>query len=67
MPTLMLAASRDPVLKPYLVKGMHENVPQLTVREVDGTHWVLVEKPDECNDVLREWFENVVFGGKSKL
>ena len=64
---MFIAASRDNVLYPSLAAKMNKDVPQLTMKEVDGTHWVLVEKPDECNELLREWFGSVVWGGNSKL
>lgn len=66
-PALFIAASRDNVLYPSLAAKMNKDVPQLTMKEVDGTHWVLVEKPDECNALLKDWFNSVVWGGKSKL
>jgi pimeloyl-ACP methyl ester carboxylesterase len=66
-PALFIAASRDNVLYPELAANMGRYIPQLTTAEVDGTHWVLVEKPDECNELLRQWFGQVVWGGNSKL
>jgi soluble epoxide hydrolase/lipid-phosphate phosphatase len=47
--------------------GMEKLVTKLTKREVVAAHWALWEKPEECNGHIREWFENVVFGQKSKL
>lgn len=48
-------------------KGMERSIPQLTRREVDAGHWALWQAKDEVNAVLKEWFENVVFGDKVKL
>jgi pimeloyl-ACP methyl ester carboxylesterase len=66
-PALFIAASRDNVLYPELAENMGRYIPKLTTREVNGTHWVLVENPDECNELLRQWFGQCVWGGNSKL
>jgi soluble epoxide hydrolase / lipid-phosphate phosphatase len=60
-------ANRDMVLKPELSQNMGKYLPNLTRREVNGTHWLLWQKPAEVNAVLKEWMENVVSGNRSKL
>jgi soluble epoxide hydrolase/lipid-phosphate phosphatase len=39
---------------------MHEFIPKLEKHTVDGAgHWVLWERPDECNDILKNWLGKV--------
>lgn len=67
MPTLFIGATRDSVLKPEMAAGMPAMIPQLTMREVDATHWALMEKPDEVNALLKEWIGGFVFASGNKL
>lgn len=66
-PTLFIQATKDNVLTPDLARGMSKAIPNLSTREVPASHWALWHTPQETNDILKEWFEGVVFGGKSKL
>ena len=67
---LLVMATKDTALRPDMASKMGETVPKLTRREVRAGHWALWEKPSECNEILREWFNDVVFrakGASSKL
>lgn len=64
---LFVLATKDQALKPAMAAKMEERIARLTRKEVKAGHWALWEKPEEVNGILREWFERVVFGGKSKL
>lgn len=64
---LFVLATKDRALKPQMAAKMHERVDRLTTRQVTAGHWALWEKPEEVNGILKEWFDGVVFGGKSKL
>lgn len=66
-PTLFIQATKDDVLTPDLAKGMEKSIANLSTREVPASHWALWHTPQETNDILKEWFEGVVLGGKSKL
>lgn len=66
-PLLFIAASRDKALLPSMSKNMDKVVPQLTRDEVDAEHWAHWQKAEECNRIIKGWFEGVVFGGKSTL
>jgi hypothetical protein len=46
---------------------MHKLIPNLTMREVYSSHWVMVEVPDALIVILEEWFDEIVFGNKHKL
>lgn len=68
---LFVLAKRDGALKSELAKAMVGRgdkalLPRLTRREIDGNHWVLLEKPEEVNKLLGEWIEEVVFMGKQE-
>lgn len=60
--TLFVLATRDNALKPFMAAKMGERISRLTRREVVGGHWILWQKSEECNRVLREWFEEKVEG-----
>lgn len=64
---LFVLATKDRALKPEMALKMEEMIAKLTRREVVAGHWALWEKPEEVNTILKEWFDEVVFGGKSKL
>lgn len=40
---------------------MARNVPHLTRKEVDASHWVLWEKPEAVNEAIAGWIKEVVF------
>jgi soluble epoxide hydrolase / lipid-phosphate phosphatase len=42
-------------------------LPHLTSRIVDTGHWAMLEDPSNVNKHIREWIEQVVFGGKDKM
>ncbi|KAL1961150.1 hypothetical protein VTO42DRAFT_3095 [Malbranchea cinnamomea] len=67
IPVLFVRANKDEALRPELSGHMGKYLPNLTVGEVDASHWALWEKPEECNQIIGNWIERVVFGGKSKL
>ena len=46
---------------------VNKSIPNLTTGEVPASHWALWHTPQETNDIIKGWFEGVVFGGKSKL
>ncbi|KAG5912767.1 hypothetical protein E4U53_005173 [Claviceps sorghi] len=60
MPALFIAASRDPALPPAMSAGMETHFAQLTRREVDATHWALVEAAAEVNAQIAEWLAEVL-------
>ena len=58
VPTLVIWGERDTALLPALLDGLDAFVPDLTVRRIpDGSHWVIHEKPDEVNRLIREFIE----------
>ena len=66
-PTLFVQAMQDNILTSDLVKGMDKSIPNLTSGQVNASHWALWHTPKETNELIKNWFDGVVFGGKSKL
>ena len=64
---LFVLATKDQALNAHMAAKMEERIARLTRRQVTAGHWALWEKPEEVNRILKEWFDGVVFGGKSKL
>ena len=62
MPVLFVAASRDAAVPPAMSAGMDQWVENLTRAEVDASHWVLWEKPEDFNGHLKTWLEKSVLG-----
>lgn len=66
--TLFVLATNDKALQPFMAAKMGERISKLTRREVAGGHWVLWQKNEECNKILKEWMEEKVEGkSRSKL
>ncbi|KAF7729755.1 hypothetical protein EC973_003833 [Apophysomyces ossiformis] len=55
-PALMVAADRDAALPAKMTEGMKDYIPNLEQHLVKGSgHWILWEKPEECNQILENW------------
>ncbi|KAI4133273.1 MAG: hypothetical protein LQ338_000331 [Usnochroma carphineum] len=59
VPVLFIAATRDEALPPAMSKAMDGYIPNLTRKSVDAQHWTLWQKPNEVNQIVREWLESV--------
>jgi pimeloyl-ACP methyl ester carboxylesterase len=56
VPTLVIWGERDRALLPGLLDGLEEFVPDLTVRRIpEGSHWVVHERSDRVNGLIREF------------
>ena len=67
VPVLFIQATHDAALPPMLAAGMDKHIPNLTKKEVGAAHWILWEKQEEVNEVIRDWFERVVENKKKKI
>jgi soluble epoxide hydrolase/lipid-phosphate phosphatase len=45
----------DSIVTDELVNKMGEHVSNLTLKNVDASHWLLWEKPEEVNGLVTEW------------
>ena len=60
----------EPVATPpslALVTNQAAHIANLSVREIESSHWALIEVPDQVNEILKEWIEEVCLGPKTKL
>lgn len=56
LPTLVIWAMGDTALPPALLAGLHDFVPQLTLRRVeDATHWIVHEQPELVTRQLQQF------------
>ncbi|OQE22697.1 hypothetical protein PENFLA_c012G06001 [Penicillium flavigenum] len=58
IPTLFIQGLRDQALPPHLGKSMAKQVPRLTLRQVNTSHWALWEKPEEVNEIIGTWLKD---------
>ncbi|TAQ85803.1 hypothetical protein B7494_g5870 [Chlorociboria aeruginascens] len=64
MPTLFILGLKDAALPPQLSIGMETYFKDLERKEVNASHWVLVEKGAEVNGILGEWLADKIPGGE---
>lgn len=63
VPTLMITASHDRVLKPRYADRMHEWIPNLRVEQVENSsHWTQQEHPDEVNRLMIDYLADLAPG-----
>jgi pimeloyl-ACP methyl ester carboxylesterase len=56
VPSLMVTAQLDPVLRPEMAEPMRAFVPDLEIHMIPGCgHWTQQEKPAELNAVMIDW------------
>ena len=56
VPSLMVTAEHDPVLRPELAEAMRELVPDLEIVNIAGCgHWTQQEKPAELSRIMIDW------------
>ena len=56
VPSLMIAAELDPVLRPEMAEPMRALVPDLELTTIAGCgHWTPHEKPGELNAIMLDW------------
>ena len=68
IPALMITASHDVVLKPIYTMGMEKYVLNLQRYQVENCgHWTPQEKPQELNDGLIKWLDQLHRPVSSKL
>ncbi|KAF8245009.1 alpha/beta-hydrolase [Wilcoxina mikolae CBS 423.85] len=67
VPYLYVAATHDVATPPSMAFGQAVFIPSLTTREIKSSHWMIVECPDEVNQILREWIEGVCMKSQMKL
>ena len=57
-PTLVIWGERDVALTVKNLDGLEKYVPELTVKRMpDASHWVVHERPEEVNRMIREFLD----------
>ncbi|KXH30040.1 hypothetical protein CSIM01_00754 [Colletotrichum simmondsii] len=64
-PALYIGGSLDSALPPILSTGMETYFDSLSRGEVNGTHWVMWEKPEDVNGYVGNWLSSSVLGNLS--
>jgi len=60
IPSLMISAEGDPILKPESTQGMEAVVPNLTRHLIkECGHWTQQEQPDEVNSVIAQFLSDL--------
>ncbi|KAI4260997.1 MAG: hypothetical protein L6R42_003800 [Xanthoria sp. 1 TBL-2021] len=67
VPVLFVAATKDEALPPSMSRAMDKHIPHLTRKTVNTHHWALWAKPEEVNQIIREWLEETMIQQKSHL
>jgi len=47
----------DLIVTDELANQMGANVPEFSTKNVDASHWLLWEKPEEVNGIVSEWMK----------
>lgn len=65
VPLLFVGGSDDPVCLTAAIHDVQKQglVPDLTVRELDAAHWIMLERPAELGSTVLEWLD-LVYGEK---
>lgn len=65
-PSLFVAATKDNALPPAMSVGMEAHFDKLDRREVEASHWALVEAAEEVNGHIGRWLEDGLGGNGFK-
>ncbi|KAH6681732.1 Alpha/Beta hydrolase protein [Halenospora varia] len=68
--TLMITGTKDVVCLAGQAKASMPSMVEkgkLVIEDLDAGHWTMLERADECNEVLERFFEGGVGGGTSKI
>ena len=58
-PVLLLTAGKDPIGTPARAEGStRPYAPDLRVQEIDSGHFMMLEKADEVNKAMSDFFED---------
>lgn len=67
MPALLITATEDAALPPWMSAGMEKHFKRLDRGEVKSGHWALSQAADAVNEKIGEWIEDVLGGNKASL
>ena len=52
-----MRALGDTIVTDELANKMSANVTDYTTKNVDASHWLLWQKPEEVNSIISEWMQ----------
>ena len=58
-PVLMIVANNDPLSNEIAINAMHPYIANLKVVRIDSGHWIQIEKKEEVNVILEDFFKSV--------
>lgn len=68
VPLLFIQALKDLALPPSMGKSMKKYIPNMTLEQVNTSHWALTEDPEGVNRIIGEWLgKQFSLEGQSKL
>jgi pimeloyl-ACP methyl ester carboxylesterase len=59
LPSWIISATDDPYLRPERAVKMKDFIPQLKSTTIEAGHFVMTEKPDEINALLKNALEDL--------
>jgi soluble epoxide hydrolase / lipid-phosphate phosphatase len=66
VPTLFVPAKYDTAIPPSMARGMERNFTNLTIKEVDASHWALWQRPGMCNTFIQEFLGKIIENEENK-
>ena len=67
VPTMHIDTAKSLLIPGDIMKSSTSYIPNLTSRSVNTNHWAMLEDPKAVNQHIKDWIEQVVFGGKQKI
>ncbi len=56
VPALVIWGEKDTALTTHNLEGLDEFIPDLTIKRIpEGSHWIINERPDKVNSLIREF------------
>lgn len=59
-PVLLVSVTKDILPATITAQTTRHGCENVTVKELDAGHWLMWERPDELNDILHNFLEQVV-------
>jgi len=57
VPVLLIVGKNDTVFPPRIAKDMHEQLPNSTIKIVNGDHSVILKKGKKCYNIIEKFLE----------
>jgi len=67
VPTMHIDTTKSQLIPGDIMKSSKSHIPNLTSRGVYTDHWAMLENPEAVNVHIKQWIEQVVFGGKPNI